>query len=72
MKQAILLSVVYWFAALFLLGFVLVVFGDCFTDTRPNGPELCFAEQSIIRNVGLAAAAIVYLIGGIVIWRRRS
>lgn len=67
---AILLSIGYWFCALTVLGFVVVIYGDCRTDMRLNGAALCFAETQKIARWGLAVAATVYAVGGMVLWRR--
>ena len=64
------LSVAYWFAALFLLGGVIVIYGDCPTDPRANGVALCFAEQRHIIAVGFAVATFVYAIAMYLAWRR--
>ena len=53
----LVLSVGYWFAGLFLGGLVIVLFGDCPADPRPNGPATCFAEQRVIVYTAFALIA---------------
>lgn len=63
------LTVGYWVAALFPMGAIVVLFGDCAGDRRANGSALCYAEQQALVRWEFAIAAIVYVVLAIILWR---
>jgi hypothetical protein len=58
--KSLLFTAAYCVGMLFVLGFALVVFGDCNTDPRPNGLHQCLDEATRLRQLGLIAAAVGY------------
>jgi hypothetical protein len=66
MTKTIIWSVLYWFAALTLIGLVDVIHGDC--AVSKNIPQ-CNLEARRIDLTLLAAAAVFY---GYWLWKRRA
>jgi ABC-type Fe3+-siderophore transport system permease subunit len=65
--KSLLFTAAYCVGTLFVLGFALVVFGDCNTDPRPNGK--CLHEATRLRHLGLVVAAVGYPVFMYLIWR---
>jgi len=62
----VLLSVIYWVAALGLVLFAgYALPGDCFTEQTRSGFDQCINQGRTIHITGLAIALVVYL----VLWR---
>ena len=54
----------YWIMALFVLGLIIVLHGDCFGDMA------CVAEKQTIAKVGLALIGVGFL--GFIVWLFRD
>lgn len=47
------------------MGFIVVLFGDCLSDARPQGPARCFAEQQVMVRTMMGVVVIGSLVFGV-------